>query len=331
MATSSSRQFIEAALSCTSSTFALSYEDPNQKWIIRQHLTSLLQDIPSLKPAIDTFTHNDGTTVNLLKANGEIHVSASSPPIFLTIWLHENYPTMAPLVFVASSDQSFPIYSDHPFVDPSGATTSSYLANWTPGCNLSELVKNLVKLLSHHHPFFYSPSPSPWMTAHPSLVSKREAIDRLACSLYHDMMASRSKTAEEIERLTVLQSKLQQRADIVTSLVIGLEHEHENLKQKGRKLTNEADVLLTWLKVYSKNSAVGDDIDKAFEAVNDKSRMVLECLANDNAMEDLIYALDDAVEQGIITFDVYVKQVRSLARAQFGYRAQRIRLEGLRN
>ncbi|KAL3531286.1 hypothetical protein ACH5RR_010608 [Cinchona calisaya] len=332
MATISSRQFIEAALSCTSSSFALSYADPNQKWIIQQHLISLLQDFPSLVPGMDTFTHNDGTTVNLLKANGEIHVSPSTPPILLTIWIHENYPTMAPIVFVASSNQSFPVYNDHPFVDSSGATTSSYLANWTPGCNLSELARNLVKLLSHHHPFYYSPCP--WIT-HLSFISKREAMDRLACILHYDMMELRSKTAEEIEQLTALQDKLRERADIVTGLVIGLENEHKDLKGIEKKLTDEADVLLNWLKVYNRNPAismVGDDhIDDAFEAVDENSRMVLECLAADKALEDLMYALDKAVEQGIFSFDAYVKQVRSLARTQFWYRAQRIKFERLRN
>ena len=61
---------------------------------------TLLQDYPTLNPSIDTFIHNDGTTVNLLNANGYLFVSHSSPPIAITIWLHENYPYMAPIVFV---------------------------------------------------------------------------------------------------------------------------------------------------------------------------------------------------------------------------------------
>ena len=148
MVTASSIQFIDSALSCTTS-LALSYSDPEQKWIIQKHLTSLLQDYPTLNPSIDTFIHNDGTTVNFLNANGYLFVSHSSPPIAITIWLHENYPYMAPIVFVTPNHMS-KIHPNHPFVDPFGATKSAYLLVLTwqhPRCNLTDVVHNLVKTL----------------------------------------------------------------------------------------------------------------------------------------------------------------------------------------
>ena len=148
MVTPSSIQFIYSALSCTTS-LALSYSDPEQKWIIQKHLTSLLQDYPTLNPSIDTFIHNDGTTVNLLNANGYFFVSYSSPPIAITIWLHENYPYMAPIVFVTLNPIS-KIHPNHPFVDPFGATKSACLLVLTwqhPRGYLTDLVHNLVKTL----------------------------------------------------------------------------------------------------------------------------------------------------------------------------------------
>ncbi|CAI9107735.1 OLC1v1007169C1 [Oldenlandia corymbosa var. corymbosa] len=341
---SSSGQYIEDALSCTNTQFALSYSDPAQKWIIRQHLMSLFQDFPSFKPSIDTFTHNDGTTVNLLKANGELRLSSSSssaaavvPSIFLTIWINENYPSMAPLVYVSpSNSSSFSDYpeSDHPFVDSSGATISSYLSNWNPGCNLSELVRNLVKLFSSFHPFCYSP-PS-WINntngdIRPSFMSKREAIDRLACSLHFDLLALSSRTEDEIWELSVIQSEIERRGDVATSILIGLEEEHDGLKERVKKMTEEADVLLNWLKVHTISRVFGAAdrgyIDDAFEGVDQKSKLAMECVAADQATEDLMYVLDKAVEVGIFgSFDAYMKQVRILARAQFSYKYQLLKL-----
>ncbi|KAA8550809.1 hypothetical protein F0562_002493 [Nyssa sinensis] len=308
MASPSSIQLIDAALSCTG-PFALSYTDPDQKWLIRGHLISLLQDFPSLNPSIDTFIHNDGTTVNLLKANGDLHVSQSSIAVPLTIWLHENYPHMAPLVYV-SSKSIYPIRRDHPFVDPSGATASPYLQTWLyPRCNLSVLVHNLAKLFSHNHPLCFSPAST---FAHPSLVSKMEAMDRLACYLHHDMVALRAKTEEEVEGLSVVQAELVKRDNITSSMIIGLEHERLSLKQRVMGLMEEADILMNWLKIHDKNSVNvvlgGDEFEDAFEGVDDESKLVLDYLAADRAIEDLIDELDEAVKQGVVTFEMYIRQ-----------------------
>ncbi|XP_059625941.1 protein ELC isoform X2 [Cornus florida] len=297
----------------------LSYTDPDQKWLIREHLISLLQDFPSLNPSIDTFTHNDGTRVNLLIATGELHIPHSTIAIPVAIWLHEDYPNMPPIVFV-SSNSNYPIRRDHSFVDTSGAITTPYLETWLyPRCNLSNLVRNLLKLFSHSHPFYYSPSSS---FVHPSRFSKREALDRVACSLHYDTVALRAKTEEEIEELSVLQVEMVKRVDVTTSMIIGLEHERTSLKKRTKDLMEEADVLLNWVKVHdhNKNSVAAIEIDDVFETVDDESKRLMDCLAADWAMDDLIYALDKAVEQGVVTFEMYIKQVRILARKQFYYR-----------
>ncbi|OWM74516.1 hypothetical protein CDL15_Pgr005095 [Punica granatum] len=72
-------KFIEAALSNgAGSPFGLSYSDPNQRWLIRKDLLSLLQEFPSFAPSIDTFFHNDGTSTKLLVARACLRVSSLS-------------------------------------------------------------------------------------------------------------------------------------------------------------------------------------------------------------------------------------------------------------
>ncbi|PHT52900.1 hypothetical protein CQW23_07362 [Capsicum baccatum] len=321
----SSIQFIDAALSCTSPHFAPSYTDPSQKRIIRRHLVSLVQDYPHFKPYIDAFAHDDGTSVNLLNANGELQVSSSTPAVPLTIWLHESYPFVAPIVLV-STNTTYPIYDNHPFVDSSsGAVSSYYLVNWKyPGCNLSDLVHNLVKIFSLNHPFFNSAPSDNFF--HPSLASRREAVDRLSCTLHYDMTELLSKTHEEVEELSSLREQLVRRAIVAEFTVNVTENERTELKERVKVLTDEADKLSHWLKVNDRKSFSAEKVEDAFEATDENSKALLDCLEADRATEDLMYSLDKAVEQGVMPFGTYLKQVRILAKDQFFGRAKLVKM-----
>ncbi|EEF41388.1 protein ELC-like [Ricinus communis] len=330
MAPSSSIQFIDTALSCTSTPYALSYPDPKQKWIIRKHLLSLIIDYPTFKPSTDTFFHNDGTAVYLLNAAGNLHLAGSkyTPPVPLTIWVHENYPYMPPIVVVSPNDSMSPIHQNHPFVDPySGATSSPYLQTWIfPRCNLTELVRNLVKIFSHDHPFL-TPSPSSSLT-HPSLVSKMEALDRLSGTIHYDKIALKAKNEEEMEGLSSLQVELMKRNHVARNMIISLEKERGSLKERATELMEQADVVMNWLRVNDV-TIEGDGMEDAFEGDDEESRSVIDCLAAERAIEDVIYALDKAVEEGAVPcFDAYLRQVRLLAREQFYHRARLVKLRG---
>ncbi|KAJ8899482.1 hypothetical protein K2173_018456 [Erythroxylum novogranatense] len=328
MAPTFATHFIDTALSRTGFS-ALSYPDPKQKWLIRKHLLSLIQDHPNFTPSTDTFFHNDGTIVNLLYVNGDLHISNHTPLITLTIWLHENYPYKAPLVYASSNSMS-PIHECHPFVDASsGVVTSPYLQTWLfPKRNLSELVHNLVKIFSHDHPFAYLPSAN---FTHPSLASRMEALDRLSGMLHYDMMVLQAKHEEEMEQLSKLNEEMVKRDDIITAMIIGLDHENMNLKERVMALTNEADVLVNWLRVNNSKpelSRCRDERENVFQGADDESKMEIDCLATERGIEDVIDALYEALEQGVVSIDVYLKQLRPLAREQFLNRALLLKLRG---
>ncbi|KAL5561808.1 hypothetical protein UlMin_031555 [Ulmus minor] len=327
MASPTSIQFIEFALS-SSSPFVLSYTDPDQKWQIRKDLLSLLQDYPTFTPSFDTFVHNNGLAVHLLFVSGNLHVSRTTPLVPLVIWLHENHPFMAPMVFVSSNTVN-PIHPNHPFVNPWGGITCPYIQTWAyPRSNLSNLVRNLVKLFSHDHPLMaLSPASS---FAHPSLISKMEALDRLAGTIHYDIKVMNAEAENDIEELSKLQAKTAERVDFVEGLICGLDQEKRNLKGRVMKLTDDADVLMNWLRFNGReavNSTMEDEIEDAFEMEGD-SKLVLECLAGEKAIDDVIYALDKAVEGGVVGFESYIKQVRTLAREQFYHRAMLVKLRG---
>lgn len=317
-------RYIEDALFCTG-PMALSYTDPDQKWIIREHFISIFQDFPSFKPSTGTFTHNDGTDVTLLNANGELCVSQDAPPVPLTIWIHELYPQIAPMVYVDSRNSMYPIYHDHPFVESSGATTSSYLENWLSSkCDLSDLVRNLTKLFSYNHPFYYS---GVHACAHPSMVSKMEAMDRLKCAIFYDMKTITAKNEEEMMNLSALHAELERRGEVMDTGIFELELEKKCLSGRTKELDDERDRLLNWLQFNDKNYVLNGEIDDIFEGLDYKSNLLIDLGANDLAIEDLMYALDKAVEEGVVSFEVYIKQVRILAREQFFCRAKKNKIE----
>lgn len=347
MAPVSPIQFIEAALSNgVSSPFGLSYSDPHQKWLIRKDLLSLLREFPSLTPSIDTFFHVDGSSTNLLVARGCLSVpgSGSAPavpvPVPVTIWLHEDYPTIGPMVFVNPAPGSS-IHRDHPFVDySSGLTTTPYLTTWAhPRCGLSDLARNLVKVFSKDHPFRSPPpsrSPSPG-AIHSALVSKTEALDRLSGMVHYDISDLRLRGDEEVEDLLKLQEQLHERATFASGIMRGLECERAGLEAKVRGLEREAGRISDWLEGLDLNSGAMDGvsgdgvdgIDGVFEAVDEGSRLRLEFSAKEMAIEDTIYALDGAIEREALSFEAYIKHVRALAREQFQCVAMRMKLEGI--
>lgn len=330
MSIPSPEEFIVAALEA-SSPYALSYSNSKHKWVILRHLLSMLQEYPGFRPSTRRFMHNDGTEVNLLCASGYLHVSNSTTPIPLIIWLHENYPVQAPLVFV-SLDPMTPIHRHHPFVDTCGATFPPYLLTWKfPPCNLVGLLNNLALLFSHDHPFSYLPMMTGFSI--PSLVSKKEALDRLVGMLYYDMVALLASTFEEIEELSLLQEELKRRDCITTTMISEMEQERKRLKDRLNNYAEEIDRLANWLRVTDPKPvmamAAGNvETEDVFE-IDEKSRWRLESLAADLAIEDVLHKLDNVLEQKAVSFDSYIKQVRRLAREQFLFRASEMKLNGL--
>ncbi|KAE8704032.1 Detected protein of unknown function [Hibiscus syriacus] len=249
---------------------------------------SLLQEFPGFEPSTDRYMHNDGTQVHLLRATGFIHVSNdSTPPVPLVIWLHENYPQRAPLVFV-SIDPMTPIHRHHPFIDnTTGAASPPYLITWKyPSCNLTGLLRNLVHLFSIDHPFSYTPPMAATTTktkslAHPSLVSHKEALDRLVGMLHYDMVALQPSMFEEIDKLSLLQEELKRRDLFSTSMINEMDEERKRLKERANDWADESDRLVNWLRLTNGGAIMRLDTgEDAFE-MDEMSRARPETSAAD--------------------------------------------------
>uniref|UniRef100_A0A0C9S179 TSA: Wollemia nobilis Ref_Wollemi_Transcript_26238_1798 transcribed RNA sequence n=1 Tax=Wollemia nobilis TaxID=56998 RepID=A0A0C9S179_9CONI len=374
----SSVQFLNNVLSQRGPS-ALPYEE-DVKWLIRQHLVSVIQEFPSLQAKTAVFSHNDGRTVNLLQAEGTVpmyyqEVMYNIPVI---IWLLESYPRQAPCVYVTPTRDMI-IKRGHPHVNASGMVSIHYLQAWVfPSSNLVDLVRNLSLLFGQDPPLYTKQSvpqarpsppptaqmnmnpihsahmasssspigqggnlvrppgpprgypynhrlpPSPQRPPHmedPAEVFKRNAINKLVETLHADMAELRKTTEVEMDGLFNTQAVLRQREEQLDKGLREMQEEKEGLEQQLQLILTNTDVLETWLRNNEDKKKADIDIDDVFEPCDGLSKQILECTAADLAIEDILYSLDKAVQEGTIPVDAYLKNIRALSREQFFHRA----------
>ncbi|KAH7352004.1 hypothetical protein KP509_19G024700 [Ceratopteris richardii] len=135
------------------------------KPIIRSHLSSLLQVIPSLQVKLEPLSRKDGVpspsqpfplSPLLLQVCGTIPISFLQVlyNIPIVIWLPDWYPFCAPIVFVTPSPFMV-IKAAHPLVDQSGQVSLIHLYPWTyPSSNLIELVNRLCAAFGKDPPLY---------------------------------------------------------------------------------------------------------------------------------------------------------------------------------
>nr|XP_043609191.1 protein ELC-like [Erigeron canadensis] len=161
-------------------------------------------------------------------------------------------------------------------------------------------------------------------TEDPAEVYRRNAINKLVENVNRDVEELRKKREVEMEGMFNAQAVLRQREAEITNGVREMQYEKEALEQQLQMVLMNTDVLEEWVKENEGKLLSGGgevNVDEAFQLADGLSKQMLECTAADLAIEDVVYALDKAVQQGSIAFDVYLKQVRLLSREQFFHRA----------
>ncbi|TVU49173.1 hypothetical protein EJB05_00469, partial [Eragrostis curvula] len=157
-------------------------------------------------------------------------------------------------------------------------------------------------------------------TEDPAEVFKRNAVAKLVDMAYADVAALRPAREAEVDALFAVQAELRHRGDVVADGVRRMGEEKEALERRLQDVMMATDVLESWVM---ENNRRGDThaVDDAIQPADVLSRQMIECTAADLALEDSVYALDKAVQEGSVPFDGYLRSVRALAREQFFHRA----------
>ncbi|KAL3650182.1 hypothetical protein CASFOL_006585 [Castilleja foliolosa] len=178
----------------------------------------------------------------------------------------------------------------------------------------------------------YLPSPTPpppygsgggRIMEDPAEVFKKNAIAKLVESLNGDIREMRKSREGEMEGFFGAQAVLRKREEDLKNGLKEMQDEKEALEQQLQMVLMNTDVMEGWLRENEGKSGNNDtvDVDEAFEPCDGLSKQMLDCTASDLAIEDAIYALDKAVQEGAIPFDQYLRNVRLLSREQFFHRA----------
>jgi ESCRT-I complex subunit TSG101 len=176
-------------------------------------------------------------------------------------------------------------------------------------------------------PRVYPPSPYGGVQAEdPAEVYKRNAVNRLVEVVHGDITTIRKGREGEMDALFNAQAVLRHRGEELNRGLKEMIDEKEALEQQLQMVLMNGDVLESWLRDNEAKiirGLGGDviDVDDAFECVDALSKQMIESTAADLAIEDVVYALDKAAQEGAMPFDQYLRSVRLLSREQFFHRA----------
>ncbi|CAD6241512.1 unnamed protein product [Miscanthus lutarioriparius] len=163
-------------------------------------------------------------------------------------------------------------------------------------------------------------APRPPPTEDPAEVFKRNAVAKLVDMAYADAVALRTAREAEVDALFAVQAELRHRGDIVAQGVRKMGEEKEALERHLQDVMMATDVMEAWVRDNNRRGG-NQATEDAIEPVDVLSRQMIECTAADLALEDTIYALDKAIQEGSVPFDGYLRSVRALSREQFFHRA----------
>lgn len=166
-------------------------------------------------------------------------------------------------------------------------------------------------------------------TEDPSEVYKRNAVNKLIETVHGDMAALRKAREGEMEGLFNGQAVLRQREEVLNRGVKEMQDEKEALEQQLQMVVLNSGVLEGWLRENAGKKPGSLEAEDAFECTDALSKQMLECTAADLAIEDVIYSMDKAAQEGAIPFDQYLRSVRLLSREQFFHRATGIKVRAV--
>jgi len=166
----------------------------------------------------------------------------------------------------------------------------------------------------------------------PAEVYKRNAVNRLVEVVHGDITTIRKGREGEMDALFNAQAVLRHRGEELNRGLKEMIDEKEALEQQLQMVLMNGDVLESWLRDNEAKiirGLGGDviDVDDAFECVDALSKQMIESTAADLAIEDVLYALDKAAQEGAMPFDQYLRSVRLLSREQFFHRATACRTD----
>jgi ESCRT-I complex subunit TSG101 len=123
----------------------------------------------------------------------------------------------------------------------------------------------------------------------------------------------------EIQTLNRTKQELQEGQSKLNEIIKKLERDETELKKNIQMLNDKDGELKKSLEQLEQNEDI--DVDEAVTTTAPLYKQLITAYAEEAAIEDAIYYMGEGLRKGVIDLEVFLKQVRQLARKQFMNRA----------
>ncbi|NXI48441.1 TS101 protein, partial [Galbula dea] len=354
-----------------------------------QETTSVITQYKDLKPVMDSYVFNDGSSRELMSLSGTIPVPyrGNTYNIPICLWLLDTYPFNPPICFVKPTSSMTIKTGKH--VDANGKIYLPYLHEWKyPQSDLLELIQVMIVVFGEEPPVFsrptassgyspyqatgppttsyvpgipggiptypagstpnpsypnypypggvpfpattsvqYYPSQPPVTTVGPSRdgtisedTIRASLISAVSDKLRWRMKEEMDRAQAELNALKRTEEDLKKGHQKLEEMVTRLDQEVAEV-DKNIELLKKKDEELSSALEKMESQSENNDIDEVIIPTAPLYKQILNLYAEENAIEDTIFYLGEALRRGVIDLDVFLKHVRLLSRKQFQLRA----------
>uniref|UniRef100_A0A3P8SND4 Tumor susceptibility 101a n=1 Tax=Amphiprion percula TaxID=161767 RepID=A0A3P8SND4_AMPPE len=316
-----------------------------------REITNVISQYKDLKPVMDAYVFNDGSTRDLMSLTGTVPVSyrGNVYNIPVCLWLLDTYPYNPPICFVKPTSAMMIKTGKH--IDANGKIYLPYLHEWKhPQSDLYGLIQVMIVVFGEEPPVFSRPTTqAPYQAFQAAGPPNRffpVVISYFFCS---SSGPSRDGTiGEDTIRASLISAvsdklrwRMKEEMDRAQAELDALKRTEEDLKKGHQKLeemvsrldqeVTEVDRNIELLKRKDEelsealekmeNQSENNDIDDVIVPTAPLYKQILNLYAEENAIEDTIFYLGEALRRGVIDLEVFLKHVRLLSRKQFQLRA----------
>lgn len=352
-----------------------------------REITNVISQYKDLKPVMDAYVFNDGSTRDLMSLTGTVPVSyrGNVYNIPVCLWLLDTYPYNPPICFVKPTSAMMIKTGKH--IDANGKIYLPYLHEWKhPQSDLYGLIQVMIVVFGEEPPVFsrpttqapyqpfqaagppnpsympgmpavspYGPNPNsggypgyqyqggnsypatagpahyptqtPVSTVGPSRdgtigedTIRASLISAVSDKLRWRMKEEMDRAQAELDALKRTEEDLKKGHQKLEEMISRLDQEVTEV-DRNIELLKRKDEELSEALEKMENQSENNDIDDVIVPTAPLYKQILNLYAEENAIEDTIFYLGEALRRGVIDLEVFLKHVRLLSRKQFQLRA----------
>uniref|UniRef100_A0A1A8PYX8 Tumor susceptibility gene 101 n=3 Tax=Nothobranchius TaxID=28779 RepID=A0A1A8PYX8_9TELE len=369
------------------------FNEGNLKKLLKQYkyrdltvreIFNVVTQYRDLKPVMDAYVFNDGSSRDLMSLTGTVPVSyrGNTYNIPVCLWLLDTYPYNPPICFVKPTSSMMIKTGKH--IDANGKIYLPYLHEWKhPQSDLYGLIQVMIVVFGEEPPVFsrpatqapfpafpaagppnssymptvsaYGPGPNPGgypayqypggnsypaaagpghyptqppvSTVGPSRdgtigedTIRASLISAVSDKLRWRMKEEMDRAQAELDALKRTEEDLKKGHQKLEEMISRLDQEVADV-DRNIELLKKKDEELSEALEKMENQSENNDIDDVIVPTAPLYKQILNLYAEENAIEDTIFYLGEALRRGVIDLEVFLKHVRLLSRKQFQLRA----------